>query len=93
MSDQMRAVVRDGYDRVDDQYLADRTRDADIDALGELVDRLAARSRVLDAGCGAGVPVGRVLLVAGLTTVGMDFSLRQLELACRPDPRVGPRPG
>ena len=81
MTDQWRDVVRDGYDEVAAVYLADRTLDgADVAALAELVERLDVGARVLDAGCGAGVPVSRVLTDAGLTTMGLDISVRQLEL-------------
>jgi len=81
MSDRWRGVVRDGYDEVAASYLADRTLDgADVAALGMVIERVGAGARVLDAGCGAGVPVTRRLVDAGLTAVGLDISFRQLEL-------------
>jgi SAM-dependent methyltransferase len=77
-----RAIVRAGYDVVSDRYLAERPADgADVALLDGLFMRLPARARVLDAGCGAGVPVMRHLLERGIDTVGLDFSATQLALA------------
>jgi len=82
MPDDYRAVVRAGYDAISESYLADRPTDAaDVAFLDELIARLPRPSRVLDAGCGAGVPVTRRLLDRGLTTTGLDLSLAQLKLA------------
>jgi len=84
-----RRVVRDGYDEVADSYLADRPRDgADVVVLRDLLDRLAPDARILDAGCGAGVPVLGLLTDATGHAVGLDFSARQLALARAEVPRA-----
>ncbi len=81
-------IVESGYDRIARQYLA--TKDADdpvtLEALALLVQGLAPAARVLDLGCGAGVPVTR-WLAARFRVTGVDLSTRQLELAreCVPD--------
>ncbi len=81
MPDRWRRVVRDGYDEVAERYLADRTRDgADVAALADLTAQLSPGARVLDAGCGAGDPVTRALLDAGMRAVGLDISTTQLEI-------------
>jgi SAM-dependent methyltransferase len=49
--------------------------------LAEVVARLGPGDAVLDAGCGAGVPVMRELADAGMAVVGIDLSGTQLELA------------
>lgn len=80
--DESRSLVRQGYDEIADSYLAARpTHGADVALLDELVARLPTTGRVLDAGCGAGVPVMSRLVDAGFQTVGLDFSTRQLALA------------
>lgn len=80
MTDQ-RDAVRRGYDVVAEAYLDQRSPDADeIDLLGEFTERLPANARVLDAGCGAGDPVGTTL-ASDFEVVGLDISRRQLELA------------
>jgi ubiquinone/menaquinone biosynthesis C-methylase UbiE len=89
MSDEARAVVRHGYDDVAESYLAARTVDGDdLRALDALIASLATGGRVLDAGCGAGVPVTHRIVDAGLTTVGLDCSIGQLRLARRLAPAV-----
>jgi ubiquinone/menaquinone biosynthesis C-methylase UbiE len=82
MRDELRRVVRRGYDDVAESYLADRTSNGgDVAMLRELLSRLAPGSGVLDAGCGAGVPVMKLLTEAQHRVVGLDFSARQLSLA------------
>jgi ubiquinone/menaquinone biosynthesis C-methylase UbiE len=76
-----RRIVRAGYDRVADWYLAARRVGDDADLLPALVARLAAGDTVLDAGCGAGVPFMADLLAADLAVVGLDLSAAQLALA------------
>lgn len=81
-SDDSKRVVRRGYDDVATDYLAER---AETGRERELAEAFAADlrddSRVLDAGCGAGVPVTTVLADAGHRVVGLDASREQLRLA------------
>jgi SAM-dependent methyltransferase len=74
-------TVRDGYNTIADRYLAERTRDSeDIRLLDELMRRLPAGAAILDAGCGAGIPISEVLSERFQVT-GVDFSEAQIELA------------
>lgn len=76
-----REIVRKGYDKIASEYLATRSKDSeDVHILEELVNRLPRRARVLDAGCGAGVPVTRYL-AQFFDVTGVDFSAKQIELA------------
>jgi SAM-dependent methyltransferase len=76
-------IVKAGYDAIAAQYLATRAEDsADVQLLGELIQRLARGAHVLDAGCGSGVPVARILSRFFRVT-GVDFSEAQIELARR----------
>jgi SAM-dependent methyltransferase len=75
-------VVRDGYDAIAATYLADRPLDApDVALLPELSTHLGPSSRILDAGCGAGVPVTKWLVDSAHEAFGLDISRKQLELA------------
>jgi SAM-dependent methyltransferase len=75
-------LVRDGYDRIGSAYLEARPRDgADVELLELLLEALPARRRVLDAGCGAGLPACERLVSAGHQVAGLDFSFGQLLLA------------
>jgi cyclopropane fatty-acyl-phospholipid synthase-like methyltransferase len=77
-------LVANAYDGITDSYLerfgASTVRDH---WLSELLVRLPAQggARVLDLGCGAGIPVARALAAAGHAVVGIDGSARQLDLA------------
>lgn len=76
-----RRIVRAGYDRIAEQYLAARRVGGDADLLPELTAGLNVGDPVLDAGCGAGVPFMAQLVSAGLWVVGLDLSATQLALA------------
>ena len=74
-------IVKEGYNAIADRYLAERTRDSeDVHLLGEFTERLPANAQVLDAGCGAGVPISQMLSERFHVT-GVDFSEVQIELA------------
>ena len=78
MTDQRRAV-RDGYDDLAETYFDHRSDDPEW-VLSELTDLLELGDRVLDAGCGQGIPVTNTL-TDDFDTVGLDFSRSQLRLA------------
>lgn len=87
-----RRLVREGYDAVVHDYLALRLAPlggelADVALLDELVTRVPSGALVLDAGCGAGVPVARKLQ-EHFRVIGVDFSQGQLALARRLVPEV-----
>jgi SAM-dependent methyltransferase len=75
-------VVRRGYDALSLRYRAD---DASLGRYGpwiaELVAALGNASRVLDLGCGCGVPVARDLVAAGHRVTGVDISHVQIQRA------------
>jgi SAM-dependent methyltransferase len=77
-------VVRDGYDRLSVAYQAGKTP-ADIANyawwLGELRAVLPAGARVLDIGCGCGVPADGMMEEMGLRVTGADISPAQVARA------------
>lgn len=72
-------LVEAGYDAVSAEFNATR-RMQDADALAPLFERLPDGARVLDLGCGAGVPVARAL-AERFAVRGVDISAGQLALA------------
>jgi ubiquinone/menaquinone biosynthesis C-methylase UbiE len=74
-------TVREGYNAIATRYLAERTRDsADVRLLDDFIERLPENANVLDAGCGAGIPISQILSERCHVT-GVDFSEAQIELA------------
>ncbi|NEA34872.1 class I SAM-dependent methyltransferase [Streptomyces sp. SID13031] len=75
-------LVRRGYDALSTQY--DEAFDGETKYgpwLAELLDRLLVPSRVLDLGCGSGVPVALTLAEAGHQVTGVDLSEVQVKRA------------
>ena len=83
MNEPHRRTVESGYDWMAEQYLA--TKDPEdplvLRALEDLASLLPKEAAVLDLGCGAGVPVTRLLADSGFAVTGVDVSAKQLELA------------
>lgn len=87
-----RALVRDGYDAISLAYRGDDGDRAASSAedvsryagwVAELAGLLRPGARVVDLGCGAGIPGTRQLASHGLQVLGVDFSAVQLRRAQR----------
>lgn len=74
-------LITHGYDEVADRYLEIRPGFDNSQYLEMVGGLLRPNSRVLDLGCGAGVPAGRMLADMGHEVHGIDISSRQIELA------------
>jgi SAM-dependent methyltransferase len=82
MGDSPQQLVADGYDAISEAYLS-RFGASQVRAhwLRRLVDLTQPGDRILDLGCGPGVPVASTLVDHGRQVVGVDGSRRQIELA------------
>jgi len=81
-------TVKAGYDAIADDYLSARSEGSeDVQLLQELADRLPEGAKVLDAGCGAGAPVAR-MLSQRFEVTGVDFAEAQVKLARKLVPRA-----
>ena len=87
-----RDLVRRGYDTISMAYRGDDGTAAACSAedvsryagwTAELAERLPVAARVVDLGCGAGIPATRDLAGHGLQVLGVDFSPVQLGRAHR----------
>jgi SAM-dependent methyltransferase len=72
-------IVASGYDQCADSYAAVR-RGETVPELALLIEKLPASARILDVGCGAGIPVTAELSQVG-SVVGVDISASQIRLA------------
>ena len=80
---QPKRIVAEGYDAVAERYLtwAAKIPDASRSRYTQaLLDGLPAGARVLELGCGAGMPT-TLALAECFTVTGVDLSARQIELA------------
>ena len=66
------------YDLIADWYASDRGRTMGVAEALAVAAMLPARSRILDAGCGNGVPICEALVNAGHRVVGLDSSAGML---------------
>lgn len=81
-------IVRKGYDKIAEKYQADRHIFHDTKELEELTSLLPRNAKVLDVGCGAGVPYIKFLVESGFDVTGIDFSESMLKLAGRNVPEA-----
>lgn len=68
-------------------------RDTQIAEVAWLIEQLPAGSRVLDLGCGSGLPTAKQLVGAGMSVVGVDESRVMLDLAEEQAPGADYRQG
>jgi ubiquinone/menaquinone biosynthesis C-methylase UbiE len=82
-AERRRRLVADGYNQIADRYgrwAAQIEGDPRARMTGELAQRLPDGSRVLDLGCGSGIPSTKAL-AEQFEVVGVDFSPAQIEKA------------
>jgi len=83
--------VPSAYDRIAEAWCRDRRgraerRFREKPLLDRLLAPLPAGSRVLDVGCGCGIPIASYLVDRGFRVTGLDGSPRLLDLARRAVP-------
>lgn len=83
-SKEQRRMVKDGYERVARLYHLDRKSakwGQITEELSEFMSNISKGNLVLDAGCGAGVPILETLREKGFKVVGVDVSYSMLVLS------------
>jgi ubiquinone/menaquinone biosynthesis C-methylase UbiE len=77
-----RAVQAAAFDHIGERYdEAFPHKDGQVAAARWLLERLPAGARVLDVGCGTGLPTARQLAVSGAEVTGIDISPVMLSIA------------
>jgi ubiquinone/menaquinone biosynthesis C-methylase UbiE len=77
-----RKLVRHGYNQIARVYAQSRDRFDNYDLLKNLTARLEPEARILDLGCGTGIPVCKYFIDNGFVVTGIDLSSEMLKLAC-----------
>jgi ubiquinone/menaquinone biosynthesis C-methylase UbiE len=80
-------IVREGYDRIGKRY-QDLRLEQRTEELEEFARLLPPNAKVLDAGCGTGVPAVKFLSDYGFDVTGVDFSEEMLKVARQNVPRA-----
>jgi ubiquinone/menaquinone biosynthesis C-methylase UbiE len=81
-------VVRKGYDRLAERYQTIRHAFDSKGELDEFASLLPKKAKVLDVGCGDGIPVAQFLAECGFNVTGIDFSKNMLKLARKNVPKA-----
>ena len=86
MTTDPKAIIESGYDAMAEQYLSafgeGVADDPRVRFIGELGEHLPDGARVLELGCGAGIPA-TALLAQRFDVLGVDISAGQLALAAQ----------
>ena len=81
-------VVEEGYDKIADAYYQKRDLFDNINELREFYKLLPPSARVLDVGCGGGLPVCKFLSNNNCNVIGIDISEKMIELARKNVPQA-----
>ncbi|MBD3189310.1 MAG: methyltransferase domain-containing protein, partial [Candidatus Heimdallarchaeota archaeon] len=74
-------IVREGYDKIAIKYLKNRHENLpEMKLLLQFIKRIPEEGKVLDVGCGAGVPFTQHL-AEKFEVIGIDISKKQISLA------------
>lgn len=81
-------IVEEGYNKIVKEYQANRNVFKHKKEIEKFISLLPKNAKVLDVGCGAGVPVAKTLVDSGLDVVGIDLSESMLKLAKKNVPKA-----
>lgn len=74
-------IVKEGYTRIAEKYAKQRHIYPNNALLAKFAKYVPKKSRVLDLGCGAGIPIAKTLVARGYDVTGIDFADGMLKLA------------
>ena len=81
-------TVREGYTKIAEKYHNQRSIYPNKGLLLKFIKHLPKNSRVLDLGCGAGIPISKFLVDNGHKVTGIDFANGMLRLAKKNVPKA-----
>lgn len=81
-------IVRNGYSKIATRYNEHRNRFSTDNELKKFTSLLPQDARVLDAGCGTGIPVTQFLVERGYHVTGIDVAPGMIALARHQVPKA-----
>ncbi len=81
-------INKRGYNKIASKYNEERSIYNNSKELEYFLQLLPCNAKVLDVGCGAGVPVAQFLVANGCNVIGIDISANMLELAKKQVPEA-----
>ena len=79
--DDKRKLVKTGYNQCAKNYADNRDLFKSQKYLEDLAEKLPVGAKILDIGCGSGVPIDKFLLEKGFKVTGVDISEEMVKLA------------
>jgi ubiquinone/menaquinone biosynthesis C-methylase UbiE len=80
-------MVEAGYDRLAELYIKEREKFDNWNEIRKFCSLLSPGAKVLDAGCGTGIPISEHLVQSGYDVVGVDLSSRMVSVAQKNVPK------
>lgn len=74
-------IVKTGYNKIAQKYSSNRDQFKNNKYLDKLVNLLKPGAKILDIGCGSGIPIDKYLYDQGFKVKGIDLSKEQIKLA------------
>lgn len=74
-------MVKSGYNQYAKNYADNRDLFKNQKYLENLANKLSTGAKILDIGCGSGVPIDEFLLEKGFKVTGIDISEEMVKLA------------
>jgi 2-polyprenyl-3-methyl-5-hydroxy-6-metoxy-1,4-benzoquinol methylase len=74
-------IVKAGYDKIAELYVKEREKFENWRELQEFCSKLPSKAKILDVGCGMGIPIGGYLIQNGFEVVGIDLSSEMVKVA------------
>lgn len=81
-------IVEEGYNKIAKEYQAYRDIFKHKKEIEKFISLLPKNAKVLDVGCGTGVPVAKNLVDSGFDVIGIDLSESMLKLARKNVPKA-----
>jgi len=74
-------IVESGYNKIAERYVEERENIDNWKEIEEFCSKLPSNAKILDVGCGTGIPVARHLIQSGFAVVGIDLSKEMISIA------------